>query len=438
MSALITAVEPGSPAARHHIQPQDTLLTINGHDVEDVLDYRFFMVDAHVELTVRDGEGKVRRIRIHKDEYEDIGLGFATYLMDQKHSCRNKCIFCFIDQLPPGMRETLYFKDDDARLSFLMGNYITLTNLSEREVQRIIDMHISPVNVSVHTTNPELRVKMMGNRFAGQSLAHLWKLARAGTHINCQLVLCPGYNDGAELDRTLRDLEAYYPAVQSIAAVPVGLTRYRQGLCPLRPFTRETAARVVRQIERFGEESLRRHGVRLAFASDEFYLQAEIPIPDADFYGEFQQLENGVGMEALFVREFRAALAAGPTPPPSPRRISAATGMLAYPLIAKLAGEAQKAVAQLDCRVYAIHNDFFGPGVTVAGLITGRDLIAQLRGRELGSELLIPSSMLRQEGDCFLDDLTPADVERELHVRLRVVETDGGVFLDALAGESEA
>ena len=437
MGAKIIGVEPGGIAACHHIREGDTLLRINGHEILDVLDYRFYMVDGRLDVDLLDPQGQARRVRIDKDEYADIGLSFATYLMDQKRSCRNHCIFCFIDQLPPDMRESLYFKDDDARLSFLMGNYITLTNLSEREVQRIIDMHISPVNISVHTTNPELRAKVMGNRFAGRALDILYRLAKAGTGINCQLVLCRGVNDGAELDRTLRDLGALYPAVRSIAVVPVGLTRYREGLYPLEPYDRGSAREVVAQAEAFGAEFRKRAGDSLAYAADEFYIKAGLAIPPAAFYGEFRQLENGVGMTALLMDEFETARAASNIRSLSrPRKVSVATGVAVKPFIEKLAREAQKDIAQMNCMVYAINNVFFGENVNVSGLVTGGDLISQLSSQELGDELLIPATMLRREQDRFLDDVTPAQVERALGVRVVPVEVDGGELFHALIGET--
>lgn len=430
-------MDPDSIAGRHSIHAGDTLLRINGHEILDVLDYRFYMADSRLDIELLDPQGRPRRVRIDKDEYADIGLSFATYLMDQKRSCRNHCIFCFIDQLPSGMRESLYFKDDDARLSFLMGNYITLTNLSEREVQRIIDMHISPMNVSVHTTNPELRSKVMGNRFAGRSLDILYRLAKAGTGINCQLVLCRGINDGGELNRTLRDLGALYPAVQSVAAVPVGLSRYREGLYPLEPYDRESARRVVEQVEAFGADFAKKTGDRLVYAADEFYIKAGLAIPPAAFYGEFRQLENGVGMTALLTDEFEAARAASDIRRlPRPRRVSIATGVAVKPFIEKLVREAEKDIAQLCGMVYAINNVFFGKNVDVSGLVTGSDLISQLSSQNLGDELLIPATMLRRERDRFLDDVTLEQVEKALGIRAVPVEADGGELFHALIGET--
>ena len=439
MSVKITGVESGSPAEEKRIQAGEILLRINGREIADVLDYRFYMAESSLSIELENAAGKKRTVNMEKGEYDDIGLCFETYLMDRKHSCRNKCIFCFIDQLPKGLRETLYFKDDDERLSFLMGNYITLTNLSEREVSRIIEMHISPVNISVHTTNPELRVRMMGNKNAGKSLEILKRLSSAGTAINCQLVMCPGVNDGPELDRSLHDLGGMYPAVKSVAVVPVGLTKYREGLYPLTPYNRQTARRVVEQTEAAGRAFIRRHETRLFYAADEFYLKAGLPIHAPDFYGEFAQLENGVGMLALFTDQFEQALReSGGAVLKAERRISLATGMAAKPFIENMALAAQKQFSGLDCRVYAIKNEFLGENVNVSGLVTGGDLIGQLKGKNLGGELLIPANMLRREGDMFLDSLTIEDVERALAVRVVPVENDGAVLLDALRGEMDA
>ena len=429
MPVTIQDVAPGSPAARRGIRPGELLLRMNGHEIEDVLDYRFYLQEPVLSLAVSDGR-KTRILRVHKDEGEDLGLRFATYLMDKQHACRNKCVFCFIDQLPPGMRESLYFKDDDSRLSFLFGNYITLTNLSEHEISRIIAMHISPVNISVHTTNPELRCRMMGNRFAGECLATLRRFAQAGLAINCQLVLVPGYNDGEELERTMADLAAMAPSVKSVAAVPVGLTKYREGLTPLRLFTPEESRDVVRRMEAMGDRMLARTGSRLFYPSDEFYIQAGLPIPEAEFYGEMAQLENGVGMTALLRRQFAEALAEEERRPAG-SRLLLATGALAAPFIRELVDEAGKRWHNLQCEVVTIANRFFGETITVAGLVTGGDLIEQLRGRQ-ADVLLIPRDMLRSEGDCFLDDVTPAQVEAALSLRVQAVPVDGAALLEAL------
>lgn len=437
MSAVITGVEPNSLAEKKKISPGDTLLRINGHDIEDVLDYQFYITEESVTAELLSG-GKPIAVSFVKQQYEDLGLEFSTYLMDEKRSCRNNCVFCFIDQLPPGLRESLYFKDDDARLSFLMGNYITLTNLTERDVARIIEMHISPVNISVHTTNPELRVRMMRNKNAGRVLEILPRLAKAGIKINCQLVLCPGFNDGAELTRSLNDLAALYPSVENIAVVPVGLTKYRDGLAALRPYSPTDALAVVQTVEAFGERLFKAHGTRLAFAADEFYLKAGLTVPGADFYEAFNQLENGVGLLALLQSEFESALRQydplDGLPESSERGVAIATGVAAAPFLDKLARMAQNSLAGLTCKVYPIINEFFGEQITVAGLVTGADLVAQLKGQMLYDELLIPSVMLKSDSDLFLDDMRVDQVANQLGVKVTPVDSDGYALFDAITG----
>lgn len=435
MSVMIGGVEKGSPAYKAGIKPGELLLSINGNVIVDVLDYRFYQNESRLAVTVLRKNGKEKTFQIKKGEYDELGLDFETYLMDKQRSCRNNCIFCFIDQLPPGMRETLYFKDDDSRLSFLFGNYITLTNLTEHEISRIIKMHISPVNISVHTTNPELRVKMMKNRFAGETLSIIGRLNDAGIEMNCQLVLVPGYNDGEELERSLRDLTAY-EQIACVAAVPVGLTRYREGLTPIEPFNEQTAADVIDIIDRFGETCIQKYGERRVYAADEFYLTAKREIPDADYYGSFPQLENGVGMWSLFRDEAQRALE-DTDPPVQARTLSCATGVAAAELIRSVAGQAEKKWENLTCRVYAITNRFFGERITVTGLVTGGDLIEQLTGQPLGEELFIPANMLRSERDMFLDDVTVEDVEQRLGIKVVVIEAGGADFVEALAGKNK-
>lgn len=434
MGVVITGVQPGSLAEKKHINTGDILLRVNGHDITDVLDYRFYIVNQKVVAELKTDRGfKVALFK--KEEYEDVGLDFETYLMDKKRRCCNNCIFCFIDQLPKGMRESLYFKDDDARLSFLMGNYITLTNLSEHDVSRIIEMHISPVNISVHTMNPELRVKMMRNKNAGKALEIIPRLAESGIKINCQLVLCNGINDGAELERTLKDLSKFYPAAESIAVVPVGITDYRDGLYNLKPYEKQSSGDVIDIIEKFGDKFKKEHGQRLAFAADEFYLKAGRKIPDAEFYEDMSQLENGVGMAALLKSEFEEALLQNSVKKlEKKRKISIATGTAAKPFIDKLAESVQNSIAGFDCKVYSIVNDFFGHKITVAGLVTGGDLIKQLEGKELGDELLIPSAMLRSGSDVFLDDVTVEEVSRRLNIKVTPVSNDGHELFCAAAG----
>ena len=434
MSVLISGVKHKSKAQMHGIKPGDRLLSLNGNDIVDVLDYRFYEINTQLLIKLQDALGREREVRLKKQEYDELGLEFESYLMDKQHSCKNKCVFCFIDQLPKGMRESLYFKDDDSRLSFLFGNYITLTNLTEHEISRIIKMHISPINVSVHTTNPELRVKMMGNRFAGGALEILKRFADAGLQINCQLVLCPGLNDGEELSRTLSDLEKLMPSVGCVAAVPVGLSRYRDGLFPLVPYTMETAGETIDLIERFGEMCLSKHGTRFAYPADEFYLKAERPIPPPEYYEDFSQLDNGVGLWALLREEFFDALE-GAAYLEGKRRITMATGAAAAPLLCELLAAAEKKFPGLSGAVVPIENRFFGENITVAGLVTGGDLIEQLKGKELGQELLIPSVMLRHERDMFLDSVTVEEVGKALGLPVAVVDNDGAQLLDAMIKE---
>ena len=435
MAVKITSVEPGSPARRARIHKGDTLISINGNPITDVLDYQFYTTDEHLEILLCDEEKKVRTVLVEKDEYDDLGLQFETYLMDKQHTCKNKCIFCFVDQMPPGMRKSLYFKDDDARLSFLMGNYLTLTNLSEREVERIIALRISPINVSVHTTDPELREKILKNRRAGEGIAIMGRFAQAGITMNCQIVSCPGVNDGPALDRTMGDLAAMFPAVHSVSVVPVGVTKYREGLYPLRPYTREEAAALIDQVEAFAAAHKAEHGTSLVWCSDEFYLLAGRPLPQEDFYEEFTQLDNGVGMLRLLEQEFRRGLdlmepeeMAGTTP------FSIATGVSAAPFLTKLIGLAREKCGKLEGTVYPIRNDFFGETITVAGLVTGGDLIAQLKGKPLGQRLLIPQNMLRHGERVFLDDVSLDDVEGALGVPVTPVAQDGYELLDAMCG----
>lgn len=435
----ITAVEKDSPAERAGIRTGDELLTINGHEILDILDYRFRMSERKVKIVVM-RMGKKHVFRFRKDEDEtDIGLGFETPLMDDKHSCRNKCIFCFIDQNPPGMRQSCYFKDDDSRLSFLHGNYITMTNLSEHEISRIIEMHISPINVSVHTTNPELRCKMMNNRFAGETLAYLRRFADAGIRICAQIVLCRGINDGEELERTMKDLVEYLPALDSVSIVPAGLTRHREGLYPLSPYTAEECVEVIRQVETFGDECLEKYGTRLFWCSDEFYIRGGVPLPDEEFYEDFSQLEDGIGMLTLLESEAERELEYIPEAEPGTalRRISVATGYAAYDEICRIARrtEAKRGGDALRINVLRIRNDFFGETVTVSGLLTGGDIAAQAAGQDLGEVLLFPRNALRADGDVFLDDMTPEELSRRIGVPALPTPCDGGELVRALVGD---
>ena len=435
MAVRITSVEPGSPARRARIHKGDTLISINGNAITDVLDYRFYMTDEHLEILLCDQEKKLRTVVVEKDEYDDLGLEFETYLMDRQMGCKNACIFCFVDQTPPGMRKSLYFKDDDTRMSFLFGNYTTLTNLKEGDIQRIIKMHISPINISIQTMNPALRVQMMKNPFAGESLKFVRMLTEGGIKINTQIVLCPGYNDGEQLEYSLSELAKLGPNVQSIAVVPVGLTRYREKLTPLRGFFPQEAVEVVKTMERWGEYFCKEYGTRTAYASDEFYILAGKDFPPYEFYEDFAQLENGVGMMTLMQHDFTQALKeAQLEQSPAAHRCTIATGQLAYPMMQDFAERVQQAFPQVQVQVKKIRNDFWGPTITVAGLITGQDLLAQLEGLDLGSELLIPANMLRHEQDRFLDDLTLEQVQEPLGVPVLPVENDAFELLARMLG----
>ena len=430
---VVRHVDPRSPAHRSGVRAGDTLLEINGTPIVDVLDYKFYSYDPRLELTLLSPDGTRRTVHVRKEEGQDLGLDFETYLMDRARSCANNCIFCFVDQMPPGMRDTLYFKDDDARLSFLMGNYLTLTNLSKREVQRIIDLHISPINVSVHATDPQLRVEMLKNKRAGESIDIMRRFAAANITMNCQIVSCPGVNDGPALDRTLKDLSEMYPGVASVAIVPVGVTKFREGLCPIVPYTKEQAAAVIAQVEAFGKEFMKEHGTRLAWCSDEFYLLAGQPLPEKPFYEDMAQLENGVGMLRLLLSQAEMALDEPELGELVP--FSVATGVSAAPFIDQILQKVKEKVPQLQGHIYPIRNRFFGETITVSGLVTGQDLIAQLKEQELGQRLLIPSNMLRAGESVFLDDVTVADVERELGVTVCPVDAESGFDLvDAMLG----
>lgn len=429
----IASVEAGSVCDKLGLRAGDSLVAINSHEIYDILDYRFHLCEKKIKLTViRDG--KTKNFRFRKEENDlDIGLEFATALMDEKQSCKNKCIFCFIDQNPPGMRQSCYFKDDDSRLSFLHGNYVTLTNISEREVERIIEMHISPINVSVHTTDPELRCKMLSNRFAGEKLSYLRRFADAGITICAQIVLCRGINDGAHLDRTLHDLMEYLPALDSVSIVPAGLTKYRENLPKLELFSPEECRAVINQVAAYGDYCMQKYGTRVFLCSDEFYVRGGLPLPDEDFYCGFSQLEDGVGMLTSFkadaLRELEFAEASE-----RERAVSVVTGHAAYDTISEVARLCEEKHGRLRVNVIRIDNSFFGETVTVAGLLTGGDMIAGCRGKELGETLFIPRNSLRADGDLFLDNLSPEDLERELGVPVKPLEGDGALFVAALCG----
>lgn len=430
MAVKIFDVTTGSHADKAGIKKGETLLSINSNEIVDVLDYRFYQVNRKLTLEVADEDKNVRTIEMTKGEYEEIGLEFETYLMDKQHSCRNKCIFCFIDQLPKGMRESLYFKDDDSRLSFLFGNYITLTNITEHEIDRIIKMHISPINVSVHTTNPELRCKMMNNRFAGDTLKYLKRFADAGITLNCQIVSCPGINDGDELVRTLSDLENL--GVNMTAIVPVGLTRYRENLYPLVPYNKETAGQTIDIIEKMGDECVKKHGRRIFFPGDEFYLLAEREIPSPEFYEDFSALEDGIGMIAYLTDDVGWKLEELDADESLCHKVTIACGEGVFPYMKRIMSMINEKFPNITINTRAIKNNFFGGGVNVSGLVTGGDLIDQLRGDDLGDRLIIPSSMLRFENDLFLDDVSTDDVERDLGVTLVPVNNNGNDLVEAV------
>lgn len=435
MAVKIKSVVSHSPAARHFIKPESKLVSVNGHEIRDVLDYRFYIEEDILELVIEKENGHRRTVKI-KSHGDDIGLEFETYLMDKQRSCANKCIFCFIDQLPEGLRDSLYFKDDDARLSFLFGNYITLTNLGDRDIDRIIEMHISPVNISVHTMNPELREQMMGNKRAGKVLDYVKRLADAGIKLNTQLVLCPGYNDGEELTYSLNELGKLYPAVQSIAAVPVGITKYRCGLTKLNSFTKEQSLDVISRIDSYNCEFLCYNNTNIAFAADEFYLNADMELPGCERYGDFVQLENGVGMWSLMKSEIDEAI--GELPDnielPKSRSVTTATGSAAFELIKYAAVELEKKVKNLKINVVKIENNLFGEKITVAGLISGNDYLNGLHNVELGDELFIPSVSLRREGDLFLDDMSLDELSQKLNIKITPVTNDGYELINKFTG----
>ena len=432
MENIIKSIDRDSPL-RHHAKVGDALLAINGKRVVDVLDYKFYAYDTRLKVELRRPDGTEYAVTVRKPEGGDLGLDFESYLMDSPRSCANNCVFCFIDQLPPGMRKTMYFKDDDARLSFLLGNYITLTNLSRREIQRIIDLHVSPVNVSVHTMDPALRCRMLKNPRAGESIEIMRRFAENGIVMNCQIVCCPGWNDGEALQYTMEQLAALYPGVHSVSIVPVGLTRFREGLEKLEPFTPEHAAETIDQITAFGDECVKKFGTRIFWCGDELYLEAGRELPPDEFYEEHTQLENGVGMLRLLETEFRSALKLSDAPDGVP--FSIATGVAAAPFFEGLLALARERYPQLDGRIYAIENDFFGHSITVAGLITGQDLIRQLKGRELGRRLFISQNMLRREEMDFLDDVTLEDAVKALGLPIYPTEADGFALWDAISGD---
>ena len=433
---IVKSLMPGGIGEELGIEPGDKLLAINGNEIQDVFDYYYYEESEQLLLMIEKPDGEEWELEIEKDEDESLGIEFDQSLMDEYRSCRNKCMFCFIDQMPKGMRETLYFKDDDSRLSFLQGNYITLTNMSDHDVERIVKYRLEPINISFQTTNPELRCKMLHNRFAGEALKKVDILYRGQIEMNGQIVLCKGVNDGEELERTIRDLTGYLPYLKSVSIVPVGLTRYRDGLYPLEPFTKEDAREVLSVIHRWQEKIYQEHGIHMIHAGDEWYVLAEEEVPEEERYDGYLQLENGVGMMRLLFNEVQEALSAV-TGDGRQREISLATGRLMYPYIGKILEEIRKKFPNITTHLYAIRNDFFGERITVSGLITGQDLTGQLKGQPLGERLLLPCNMLKIGEPVFLDDFTLEEVENSLQVKTDIVKSSGQDLLDAVIGAYE-
>ena len=433
---IVQSLMPGGIGEELGIEPGDKLLAINGNEIQDVFDYYYYEESEQLLLLIEKPDGEEWELEIEKDEDESLGIEFDQSLMDEYRSCRNKCMFCFIDQMPKGMRETLYFKDDDSRLSFLQGNYITLTNMSDHDVERIVKYRLEPINISFQTTNPQLRCKMLHNRFAGEALKKVDILYRGQIEMNGQIVLCKGVNDGEELERTIRDLTGYLPYLKSVSIVPVGLTKYRDGLYPLEPFTKEDAREVLSVIHRWQEKIYQEHGIHMIHAGDEWYVLAEEEVPEEERYDGYLQLENGVGMMRLLFNEVQEALSAV-TGDGRQREISLATGRLMYPYIGKILEEIRKKFPNITTHLYAIRNDFFGERITVSGLITGQDLTGQLKGQPLGERLLLPCNMLKIGEPVFLDDFTLEEVENSLQVKTDIVKSSGQDLLDAVIGVYE-
>lgn len=431
----VKAIVPGSIAEEMGIEPGDKLLSIDGHEIEDIFDYQYYVEAEELLLLIEKPDGEQWELEIEKEEDETLGIEFGEGLMDEYRSCRNKCIFCFIDQMPQGMRDTLYFKDDDSRLSFLQGNYVTLTNMSDHDIQRIIKYRLEPINISFQTTNPELRCRMLHNRFAGDALKKVDELYRGGIEMNGQIVLCKGVNDGEELERSIRDLTAYLPLLKSVSVVPVGLSKFRDGLYPLEPFEKEDARKVLATIHRWQEKIYAEYGFHFIHAGDEWYLLADEEVPEAGRYDGYLQLENGVGMLRLLFDEFREGYESL-TGDDREETISMATAKLAYPYIRKMAEKLEEKFPNIRIHVYCIRNDFFGERITVSGLVTAGDIMAQLKGRELGERLLLPCNMLKADEDIFLDDYSVKDVADALQVPVHIVKSSGQDLIDAVLDQS--
>ncbi len=431
---IVKNIEPGSIAEELGIEPGDQLLKINDALIEDVFDYHYHVNDEELVLLIRKADGEEWELEIEKDYEEDLGIVFEQGLMDEYRSCHNKCIFCFIDQMPAGMRETLYFKDDDSRLSFLQGNYVTLTNMSDHDIDRIIKYHLEPINISFQAMNPELRCRMLNNRFAGEALKKVDRLYEGGIQMNGQIVLCKGVNDGEELERSIHDLAKYLPLLQSVSVVPVGLTKYREGLYPLEPFTKEDAIQVIETVEKWQKIFYETYGLHFIHAGDEWYIKAEREMPKEDTYDGYLQLENGVGMIRLLQEEFAEAYESL-SGDERAAEISMATGYAAYDYVKELLEKMEQKFPNIKVHLYRIRNDFFGEMITVSGLITGGDLIKQLSGQPLGNRLLLPCSMLRDGEEVFLDDVTVSDVNKALQVEIDIVKSSGQDFIESIIYE---
>lgn len=438
---LVKKVLPGSIAEELEIEEGDRIIAINDTEIEDIFDYQFLIQDTYIEVTVEKADGEQWLLEVEKDGEEDLGIEFESGLMDEYRHCRNNCIFCFIDQMPPGMRETLYFKDDDSRLSFLQGNYVTLTNMSDHDIERICRYRLSPINISFHTMNPELRCKMLNNRFAGEALKKVDRLFQAGIHMNGQIVLCKGINDKEELAFSIRRLTEYIPVLESVSVVPVGLTKYRQGLYPLMPFDREDALEVIALTEGFQRECREKYGMNFVHASDEWYIMAQMEMPEAERYDGYPQLENGVGMLRLLLDEFQAAVQEndGKREFEGAEReaeLSIATGQLPYPYIKRMADTMMELWPWLQIHVYPVTNTFFGERITVSGLLTGGDVLSQLQGKNLGCCLLLPENILRSGADVFLDDMNVKELEKALQVPVIIVKSSGHDFVETILREA--
>lgn len=427
----INNIEPGSIAEELEIEAGDILLRINNQEIKDVFDYHYLINDELLTVLIRKADGEEWEIEIEKEYEEDLGISFDESLMDKYKSCRNKCVFCFIDQNPEGMRETIYFKDDDARLSFLQGNYITLTNMKMEDIERIILYKLAPINISVHTTNPELRCKMLNNRFAGDALEKIKRLHEGQIDMNSQIVLCKGINDGAELDRSISELSQMLPYMQSLSVVPLGKTKFREGLTEIPSFTKEDAIEVINQVHAWQEKILAEHGTRFVFLSDEWYIKAELPIPTEEYYEGYGQIENGVGMVRSLTDEVKEYLETLEGDDRS-HKLSLATGVLASPVLASLLESIREKYPNIEPHLYTIRNDFFGNEITVAGLLTGTDIINQLKDQELGEYLILPDVLLRSGEEVLLDDLTLKDIQNALQTKIRIVQSDGKSFVDTV------